>query len=259
MLRWADGHLARLPSLAAELINQPVAVIVANNTAAPAAKAATARIPIVFITGDDPVAGGLVARLNRPGGNVTGVSFFDIPLITKRFGLLRELMPKSDVTAILLDPNYSGAQIESSEVELAARAIGQKIVILKAGNEFEVAAAFSAVAQTGASALLLGSGPYFNSQRRQLVAFSARLAIPTIYSLRGYATEGGLISYGASQTDAYRRAGIYVSRILKGEKPGDLPVELPTKFELVINLKTAKALGLEIPPMLLARADEVIE
>jgi putative ABC transport system substrate-binding protein len=257
--RWADGRNERLPKLAAELIALRVAAIVGNIDAALAAKATTTSIPIIFVIGFDPVAAGLVSNLNRPGGNVTGVSFFTVPVVAKRLALLRELVPNAETIAVLQDPNYSALQAETREIEAAVRAMGQKILMVKAGREQEIDAAFSTVAQSGAGALLVGSGPFFNSRRNQLVGLAALHAIPASYALNEYVAAGGLVSYSASQTDAYRRAGVYVARILKGENPGDLPVELPTKFELVINLKTAKALGLTVPPSLIARADEVIQ
>jgi putative ABC transport system substrate-binding protein len=257
--RWADGRNERLPKLAAELVALRVAAIVGNIDAALAAKATTTSIPIIFVIGFDPVAAGLVSNLNRPGGNVTGVSFFTVPVVAKRLALLRELVPNAETIAVLQDPNYSALQAETREIEAAVRAMGQKILMVKAGREQEIDAAFSTVAQSGAGALLVGSGPFFNSRRNQLVGLAALHAIPASYALNEYVAAGGLVSYSASQTDAYRRAGVYVARILKGENPGDLPVELPTKFELVINLKTAKALGLTVPPSLIARADEVIQ
>ena len=257
--RWGDGRPERLPKLAAELVALQVVAIVGNIEATRAAKAATTSIPIVLVTGGDPVATGLVSSINRPGGNVTGVSFNDVPITGKRLALLHELVPKAEIIAILQDPNFVLLQAESSEIETAARNLGQKIVTVKAGSEQEIDAAFLTIARSGAGALLIGAGPFFNGRRNQLVELAALHAIPASYVFSGHVAAGGLVSYGASQTDAYRRAGIYVARILKGEKPGDLPVELPTKYELVINLKTAKALGLDVPPSLIARADEVIQ
>jgi len=258
--RWGDDHAERLPKLAAELVGLPVTAIVAGSfAAARAAKAATASIPIVFVTGADPVTEGLVSSLNQPLGNMTGVSFYDIPIIGKRIALLRELVPKADLIAVLQDPNNATYQTEAGELASAVRAMGQKIIALKAGSEQEINAAFSTIAKSGASALLVGGGPFFNGRRSQIIGLAALHAIPACYFTDGLVGAGGLMSYGASLTDAYRRAGIYVARILKGEKPGDLPVELPSKFELAINLRTAKALGLTVPPSLLARADEVIE
>ncbi|HEX9073827.1 MAG TPA: ABC transporter substrate-binding protein [Pseudolabrys sp.] len=257
--RWADGRKERLPKLAAELVALQVAAIVGSVEAALAAKAVTTSVPIIFVTGADPVAAGLVSSISRPGGNVTGVSFFDIPVTGKRLALLRELVPKAEIIAVLQDPNFSQVQAETREIETAARTMGQKIVTVTAGREQDIDAAFSAVMQSGAGALLVGAGPFLSSRRNQVIGLSALNAIPASYFESGFVDAGGLISYGSSQTDAYRRAGVYAARILNGEKPGDLPVELPTKYELVINLKTAKALGLTVPPSLVARADEVIQ
>ena len=258
-LRWADGQPERLPKLAAELVALQVTAIVGSVEAALALKAATTSIPIIFVTGADPVEAGLVSSISRPGGNITGVSFFDIPVTGKRLALLRELVPKADSIAILQDPSFSQYQTATHEIEAAARAMGQKIVTINARSEQEINAAFSTMVRSGAGALLVGAGPFLSSRRNQVIGLAALNAIPASYFDRGFVDAGGLISYGASQTDAYRRAGIYVSRILKGEKPGDLPVELPTQYELVINLKTAKALGLTVPPALIARADDVIQ
>jgi len=257
--RWADNQQDRLSELAADLVRRQVSVIVANAISAPAAKAATPTIPIIFVAGFDPVNAGLVASLARPGGNVTGVVFDTIGLAAKRLGLLHELVPKIAVVAVMLDPNLPGSGTELRDAEEAGRTIGWQILIVRAADEREINAAFAKLVQAGAGALLVGSGPVFLGQRQQLVALAARHALPTSYVTRQYPEAGGLMSYGPSQTDAYRRAGIYVARILKGAKPSDLPVELPITFDLVINLKTAKTLGLEIPPTLLARADEVIE
>jgi ABC-type uncharacterized transport system substrate-binding protein len=257
--RWADGRPERLPKLAAELVALQVAVIVGSVEAALALKVATTSIPIVFVTGTDPVSAGLVSSINRPGGNVTGVSFFDIPVTGKRLGLLRELVPNAEIIAVLQDRNFSFYQTVTREIEAAASAMGQKIVTLNVSGPKEIDAAFSTMVQSRAGALLVGPGPFLTSSRSQIIGLAALNAIPASYFGRGAVDAGGLISYGASQTDAYRRAGIYVARILKGEKPGDLPVELPTKYELVINLKTAKALGLAVPPSLIARADDVIQ
>jgi putative ABC transport system substrate-binding protein len=257
--RWGNGQEEQLPKLAAELVALRVAVIVASIDAALATKEATASIPIIFVTGADPVAAGLVSSINRPGGNMTGVSFYSIPITGKRLELLRELVPKAELIAVLQDPTYAEHQTETSLIETAARALGQKIITFKAGSEQEIDAAFSAIAKSGAGALFIGAGQLLYGRRSKLVGLAALHAIPASYVLSGAVEAGGLMSYGASQTDAYRRAGIYAARILNGEKPGDLPVELPDKYELSINLKTAKALGLTVPPTLIARADEVIE
>jgi putative tryptophan/tyrosine transport system substrate-binding protein len=257
--RFTDDRRDQLPGMVADLIRRRVAAIVGNSTSAQAAKAATTTVPIVFVTGSDPVRIGLVASINRPGGNVTGVVFTNTDLTAKRLGLLHELVPKAAVIAVLLDPNTSEFGLQARNLEAAGRVIGRQILIVKAANEREFNAAFATIVQAGAGALLVGAGPVFNSQRRQLVALAARHALPAIYVNREYAEAGGLMSYGASQTDAYRRAGNYAGRILKGTKPADLPVELAAKFELVMNLATAKAMGLEVPPMLLALTDDVIE
>ena len=256
--RWAGDDRERLPALAQDLVRRQVALIVSNRQGMGAVTAATKTIPVVFVSGDDPVTSGLVASLNRPGGNVTGVSFFDIPLAGKRLGLLHELVPQSARMALLLDPSSVG-EAERRTLEAAAQASGRPIVVVNATNEAEIESAFATMSAAGAAALLVGAGPMFVRHRRQLVVRAARLAIPAIYVLREFVEVGGLMSYGASQTDAYRRASRFVSRILKGEKPADMPVELPTRFELVLNLGTAKALGLTIPPGVLAIADEVIE
>ena len=258
--RWGNGRDEQLPKLARELVALPVAAIVAGGiSAARAAKAATANIPIIFVTGGDPQVEGLVSSISRPGGNMTGVSFYNIPVTGKRLALLHELVPKAEVIAVLQDPNSRTFQTETREIEAAARAIGQKIIIVKASSEQEINAAFSTVAKSGAGALFVGGGAFFNARASQLIGLAALHAIPAIYVLSGTVAAGGLVSYGGSQTDAYRRAGVYVARILKGEKPSDLPVELATKFELAINLKTAKTLGLTVPSALIARADEVIQ
>jgi putative ABC transport system substrate-binding protein len=211
------------------------------------------------VTGGDPQTEGLVSSINRPGGNMTGVSFYNIPVTGKRLALLHELVPRAEVIAVLRDPTSATFETETRELETAVRAMGQKIISVKAATEQEINAAFSTVAKSGAGALFVGGGAFFNARRSQIIGLAALHAIPAIYVFSGTADAGGLVSYGASQTDAYRRAGVYVARILKGERPGDLPVELPTKFELVINLKTAKTLSLTVPPALIARADEVIQ
>jgi putative tryptophan/tyrosine transport system substrate-binding protein len=214
-------------------------------------------VPIVFVTGGDPVREGLVTSLNRPGGNVTGVSF--LLLGAKQLGLLRELQPGARRTGVLVDPKWPLAEHYVSELRTAALAVGQQLIVLHVGSDREIETAFATLVQRGAGALQAGIGPFLRSRRERIVALAAQYRIPAIYNLREAVAAGGLMSYAASITDAYRQAGIYAGRILKGEKPGDLPVVLPTKFELVINLKTAKALGLEIPDKLLALADEVIE
>jgi putative ABC transport system substrate-binding protein len=259
--RWADGHYDRLAGLAADLVRQQVAVIVTigGEPSALAAKAATATIPIVFVGGSDPVRSGIVTSLHRPGGNITGVSTFIAEMEPKRLGLLRELRPHATTTAALVDPAYFQSEIQISDIQTAARSVGQDINILNARTIREIDAAFGTLAQMHADTLLVAADPLFFTRVTQLVVLSARHAIPTLYSRREFAAAGGLMSYGANQDDSYRLLGVYAARILKGEKPGDLPVQLPTKFELVINLSTANALGLEIPPTLLARADEVIE
>jgi putative ABC transport system substrate-binding protein len=257
--RWADEQPDRLPMLAADLVRRHVAVIVGHAMAAEAAKAATTTIPIVFVAGVDPVKTGLVASLNRPGGNVTGVVFDTVELAAKRLGLLNELVPKAAVVGVLLDPNLPDSESELKDVEEAGHAVARKMLILKATNEQEINAAFATIVQADAGALLVGSGPFFLGRRRELIALATRHKIPASYVTRQYPEAGGLMSYGPNQTDAYRRAGIYVGRILKGAKPADLPVELPTKYELVINLKTAKELGLNVPLHLQQLADEVIE
>ena len=257
--RWADNQLHRLPGLAADLVRRQVAVIVGNGPAVEAARSATTTIPIVFVIGDDPVTQGLVTSLNRPGGNLTGLTFFGNRLSAKRLEMLLELVPGARVVAVLIDPNFSSSATELREVEEAGRTVERKIVAVKAGNEREFDGAFTRIVQAGAGALVVCGSPSFSSEIRTLVALAARHAIPTIYDIRDYAVAGGLISYSASFTGAYRQAGVYAGRILKGAKPSELPVLQPTKFELVINLPTAKALGLTVPDKLLVAADEVIE
>ncbi|MET0669312.1 MAG: ABC transporter substrate-binding protein [Xanthobacteraceae bacterium] len=257
--RWAEDRLDRLPGMVADLVQRQVAVIVVNTLAAQVAVKATKTVPLVFASGSDPIRLGLVASLNRPGGNVTGVVFTVSDLMAKRLGLLRDLAPKAAVVAVLLDSNYPEIEIVAKDAETAGRAIGQQVLIVKAAGEDEFDAAFAAMVKAGAGALLVGGGPTFNNRRRQLVALAARHGLPASYVNREYADDGGLMTYGASQTDGYRRAGIYVGRVLKGTKPADLPVALATKFELVLNLRTAKALGLTVPSSMQLLADEVIE
>jgi putative ABC transport system substrate-binding protein len=257
--RSAEDQADRLPALVADLIRRPVAVIVGEISSALAAKATTTTVPIVFATGSDPVRDSLVASLNRPGGNVTGVVFFNAVLGAKRLELLRQLVPKATTIAMLVNPNSPNTEAERRDVQAAALAIGQQLVILDVSSDRDIETAFATSVQRGAGALLVGSGGFLNSHRERLGALATRHGLPAMYAQREAVVAGGLMSYGASITDAYRQAGIYTGRILKGEKPADLPVMRSTKFEFVLNLKTAKTLGLEIPPTLLALTDEVIE
>jgi putative ABC transport system substrate-binding protein len=260
--RWADGQYDRLAGLAADLVRQQVTVIVTigGDTTALAAKAATPTIPIVFAGGADPIRSGLVTSLHRPGGNSTGVSTFIVEMEAKRLGLLRELRPHVTTTAVLVNPgNIPQAEIQVSDVQTAARSVGQEITILNARTIPDIDEAFAKLVQMHADALLVAADPLFFTRAAQLVVLAARHAIPTVYSRREFAVAGGLMSYGSNINESYRLLGVYAARILKGEKPGDLPIQLPTKYELVINLSTAKALSLDVPPTLLARADEVIE
>jgi len=257
---WAEGRYDRLPALAAEAVRRQFAVIVGGGApAALAAKAVTSTIPLVFITAGDPVATGLVASLNRPGGNATGTGFIIGALGGKKLELLRTLVPNTTTIAMLVNPVSPTSEAERIDVEAAARAMGQQIRVLNAVSDSDLAAAFATLAQERPGALLVGSDPFFLSRRQQVVASVARLALPALYPLREFTVSGGLMSYGTSISEAYSQAGTYTGRILKGEKPADLPVIQPTKFEHVINLATAKALGLDIPDRLLALADEVIE
>ena len=258
--RWASNQVDQLPALAAELVGRPAAVIAAFSTVgALAAKRATTTIPIVFLTSDDPVKVGIVASFARPGGNITGVSFVSATLGTKRFQLLHALAPMADLIAMLMDPNSPESVNQSEDVQDAARALGQKLVVLPASTPEAIDLAFASLMQQRAGALLVSGGPSFLTRREQLITLAARHKIPTIYPNREYPMAGGLFSYGANISDSYRQAGLYVGRVLRGDKPADLPVMQPTKFELVLNLKTAKTLGLDLPPTLLALADEVIE
>ena len=257
---WADGHYERLPALAAEVVNRKVAVLLAAGgpPSALAAKAATSSIPIVFSGASDAVGIGLVPSLSRPGGNITGMSLFNVTLGGKRLGLMRELLPSGTVFAYLINPTNPSVQLELGEATKVAAALGVRLEVVKASTEQQLKTAFADLASKIAGVVVAGE-PFFDSRREMIVGLAARRAVPASYSWREYVVAGGLISYGTSLTDSYREAGKYVGRILKGEKPADLPVVQPTKFELVINLKTAKTLGLNVPPTLLANADEVIE
>jgi ABC-type uncharacterized transport system substrate-binding protein len=259
--RWAEGRNDRLPALVTDLVTHQAAVIFATGggPSAIAAKTATATVPIVFTFGGDPVKAGLVASFNRPGGNVTGVSWFSTDLGPKRLELLLQLAPKTAVIALLLNPNNAEFGSQPGDFQQAVPTFGKQAHIFNASTEKEIDTAFATLVGQRADALVVGGDPFFTSRREQLVALAARHAVPAIYSGREYVADGGLMSYGNSNVDAYRRAGVYAGRILNGAKPADLPVERLITFELVINLKTAKALGLEVPATLLARADEVIE
>jgi putative ABC transport system substrate-binding protein len=259
--RWAEGRLDRLPPLAADLVRRQVAVIAATggNNSALVAMAATSTIPIVFTSNDDPVRRGFVASINRPGGNVTGVSWFGAELGPKRLGLLHELVPNATIVALLINPDNPESARQPAELQEAARAIGLQLVVLTATTAGDIDTAFTAMVQNRVGALLVGSDPFMLHRREQIVALAAQHAIPTVYSSREMLGAGGLMSYGNSLVEVYRRAGIQTARILKGAKPSDLPVDQAIKFELIINLKTAKALGLDVPMRLLMQVDEVIE
>jgi putative ABC transport system substrate-binding protein len=259
--RWAEGLYDRLPAMAVELVNLQVAVILAagGNLPALAAKAATSTIPIVFTGGDRPVEVGLVASLSQPGGNVTGASLFTSEVEAKKLGLLHELMPNAPLIVMLVDPNNPSTETDITNVQSSARAVGKRVTFLRAASAPEIDAAFATLAQQRSTPLIVGHSPFFNSRREQIVRLAERSAIPAIYEVREFVTAGGLMSYGTSFVDNYRLGGIYVGQILKGAKPAELPVQQPTKFELIINLKTAKALALDVPARLLAIADDVIE
>ena len=257
--RFAEGQFDRFPALASDLVRSGVAVLfVASNAGALAARQATTTVPIIFSVGEDPIASGLVPSLSRPGGNLTGVYQLTNGLEAKRLGLLHEMAPKATMIGVLVNPNYSGAEDQLHEVQEAAASLGVQLVIVRANVESDFDVAFSTLVQQRATALLVGASPFFNIRRQQLVVLAARYSF-AIYEWRDFAAAGGLMSYGTSLADAYREAGVYAGRILKGAKPADLPVLQSTKFEFVINLPTARALGIEIPPTLLARADEAIE
>jgi putative ABC transport system substrate-binding protein len=259
--RWAEGRFELLPALAADLVNRKVDIIVTGGgpSSALAAKHATSTIPIFFTAVGDPIAAGLVDSLARPGGNVTGFSVLVVELNSKRLEMLSELVPQAKVIALLVNPNSLSTERIVGDVQEAARVKGVQLLVLKAGSETEIDAAFTSLGEQKAGALLVGSDPFFNNQREQLVSLAHRHAVPAIYEWREFAELGGLISYGPSLTAINRQAGVYAGKVLKGAKPAELPVEQPTRFELVVNLTTANALGLTVPPSILARADEVIE
>ena len=259
--RWAEGQYDRLPQLAAELVKTQVTVIasVGGSVSVLAAKSATRTIPIVAVAGGDPVKVGLVASFNRPGGNITGVYPSSGLFSAKRLGLLRELVPTVAMIGVLLNPKYPDSITQLEDIEEAARTVGQQIYVVNASTEQDIDAAFASLSQQGIGALISGVDPFFDTRRDKIIALAAHHAVPTIYGQRAYAVAGGLISYAPSFADAYRQAGIYVGRILKGEKAADLPVIQPTRFELVINIKTAKALGLKVPASMQLLADEVVE
>jgi ABC-type uncharacterized transport system substrate-binding protein len=257
--RSADDHPDRLPILVSELISCHVALLVADNIAALAAKAATSTIPIVFAGGGDPVQDGLVASLNHPGKNVTGVNFFTGAIGTKRLELIQQMMAQTKPIGVLIQPNTIQTEAERIEISTASRAMGRNLIVIDVSDDQAIETAFNTLIERGAGGLLIGSGPFMNSHREKLIALAARYSLPAIYTTREAALAGGLMSYGTSLTDAWRQAGVYAGRILKGDKPGDLPVLQATKFEFVINLKTAKTLGLNVPISLQGTVDEVIE
>jgi putative ABC transport system substrate-binding protein len=259
--RWADGQYDRLPRLAAELAERQVALIFASGglPVTRAAMAATTTIPIIFMSADNPVDTGLVTSLNRPAGNLTGVNFLATEVVAKRLSLLREVLPKAAAVALLVNPDGPASQAEQQKIQVAESTFGKQMLILTANSAPEIDAAFRSLVEKRADGLMVSADAYFLEQRAQIVGLSARHAVPTIYPEREYVTAGGLMSYGTSLREAYRQAGLYAGQILKGTKPTNLPITQATKFELVINLNTAKALGVDFPPQLLARADEVIE
>jgi ABC-type uncharacterized transport system substrate-binding protein len=257
--RWAENQPDRLPELATDLVRRRVALIVSNTEGSLAAKAATTTIPIVFTVGGDPVKLGLVASLNRPGQNLTGVNWFSTELMAKHLEILRELVPDAGLIGCLLNPSFPGMTEQLAELELARQKTGKRLFILNATTRHEISIGFRTLANAQVGALLVGPGPFFTAHRDQIIALADSYAIPSIYTERVWPHAGGLMSYSSSATDAYRKAGVYAGRVLKGEAPGNLPVDRSTKFELIINLETAKTLGLNVPPTLLVRADEVIE
>jgi len=259
--RWGEGQYSRVPAHAADLVRRQVAVIVTagGETVAQIAKQATSTIPIVFLGSGDPVQSGLVASINRPGGNITGVNMLLFVLTTKQLGLLRELVPTPKTIALMVNPTLPESELQTSEAQEAARAIGQQLLVLKASTEADIDSGFATLVEQRADALLVVASPFFVVSAPRIIAHATRHSVPALYFRREFPEAGGLLSYGSSTVESYRQAGVYVGRILKGARPADLPVIQPTKVELVINLRTAKTLGLEIPPMLLARADEVIE
>jgi len=258
--RWAEGHYERLPALIADLVQRKVSVITATSTpAAVAAKSVTSTIPIVIELGSDPVELGLVASLSRPGGNLTGVTNLTADLGSKQLGLLRELVPRTTAIAALLNPNFAGTEKLLRDVEAAARVLGLQLIVLRAGTEEEMETAFATIPLQGAGALLVGIDAFFAAHSDRIIALAARDKLPAIYGLRDFVVSGGLMSYGTDFADSYRQAGIYTGRILRGEKPADLPVQQSTKFEFIINFKTAKALGIEVPNSMQLLANEVIE